>query len=58
MRVQDYIVLAIVLLSAAFAVFVIVRNRKKGKGCCGSCPDCGKECEKREERKEEGERDE
>ena len=34
MGVWDYIIIGLIALAVAGAVAVIIRNRKRGKGCC------------------------
>ena len=36
----DLAILALIVLALALSLFVIFRNRKKGKGC-GDCSRCG-----------------
>ena len=40
MQFIDYILLGAVLLALGAAVYVIIRNNKKGKGCCSDCSRC------------------
>ena len=35
-----WIVGGIVLIAVAAALWKIIRDKKKGKGCCGSCDKC------------------
>lgn len=40
MKPIDWILLGLVAAVVGLAVFVAVRNRKKGKRCCGDCSGC------------------
>ncbi|MGI6280379.1 MAG: FeoB-associated Cys-rich membrane protein [Acutalibacteraceae bacterium] len=46
MNVWDIIIISAIVISIAAAIFAIVKRRKKGKGCCGSCSGCGMSCGK------------
>ena len=37
----DYVIIAAILAALAAAVCFTVRNRKRGKSCCGDCSSCG-----------------
>ena len=47
-------ILLIVLVAAALGlcIAVIIRSRKKGRGCCGNCSGCRKNCSFQENGKE------
>lgn len=40
MKLLDWILLLAVLGTAAGLVIGMIKNRKKGKGCCGDCSKC------------------
>ncbi len=40
MGVWDYIIIGLIALAVAGAVAGIIRNRKRGKGCCADCSKC------------------
>ena len=48
MRPLDWAIFAVLVLIVGAAVFFAIRQRKKGKRCCGDCAGCGDACEKRE----------
>ena len=48
MSAVDWIILAAVALLFGAAVFFAIRQRKKGKRCCGDCAGCAAACEKRQ----------
>lgn len=39
-------IVAVILLAAVFfAAAYMIRNRRKGRGCCsGNCENCGRKC--------------
>ncbi len=41
MNIPDIIVLAVLAIAIGLAIFGVIRNRKKGCGCCGNCTSCG-----------------
>ncbi len=40
MKLWDFVVIAIIVMAMAGAVYVLVNNKKKGGGCCGECSRC------------------
>ncbi len=40
MNLWDILIIALVAIAVVLAVCVIIRNKKKGKGCCGDCCQC------------------
>ena len=40
MSFADIVVIAVLCAAVTAAVFIIVRNKRKGKGCCGDCAGC------------------
>ena len=44
MGLIDYIIIGVVALGVAFSIFVLIKNKKRGKspcGCdCGNCSGC------------------
>ena len=43
----DFVLLALVLGLAGFALYRMHENKRKGKGCCGQCSSCGAACSHR-----------
>ena len=41
---------AVLIICVALAVFSLVKRRKRGSGCAGSCASCGCGCHRREEK--------
>lgn len=54
MGIQDWIIVSLVIACLVWAIVVMIRRRRSGKGCCGGCSGgcqgCRKKCCK--ERKE------
>ena len=50
---RDYLLLAAIALGCFFALRYILRQRKSGRGCCGSCAGCARQCEHRGDGKKE-----
>lgn len=53
MRVEDYVVLALVALILFCAVRRSVRRKRAGTSCCGGCAGCGaaERCEEHAKRR-------
>ena len=54
MNIWDIVIVAILVLVIAGAVFTIIKRKKKG-GCCGSgctgnCAQCGRNCDCKKEK--------
>ncbi|MBR3347709.1 MAG: FeoB-associated Cys-rich membrane protein [Solobacterium sp.] len=47
MNTADVILIVILLAIAGFALFLMIRRKKKGSSCCGTCAGCECMCEKR-----------
>jgi len=41
---MDYVIIGLIAILAFLAVFYIIRSRKKGGGCHGSCSGCSQNC--------------
>lgn len=41
MHLIDYAVLGVILVIAGCAVAYLLRQKKRGKRCCGDCEGCG-----------------
>ncbi|MBO6303365.1 MAG: FeoB-associated Cys-rich membrane protein [Ruminiclostridium sp.] len=41
MNLVDIILIVLIAAAVAGALFVMIRDKKKGKGCCGNCSCCG-----------------
>ena len=52
MKPVDFVLLAVIVLLLALAVRQIVVNRRRGKGCCGSCEGCACPCDKQQKKAE------
>ena len=50
MNIIDYIIIAIVLLSATFSLRLIIKTKKDGKHCGGNCADCTLRCSEGEKK--------
>lgn len=45
----DYIIIGIILLCVIFIGRYLYRQRRAGRGCCGSCTGCRHSCQARKE---------
>ncbi|MBR0507922.1 MAG: FeoB-associated Cys-rich membrane protein [Clostridia bacterium] len=54
MKPVDWAILGAIALAIGLAVFILVRRKKRGSGCCGSCGACASccDCENRSGTKE------
>lgn len=46
MSILDWVLIAAIGLALGWAVWVCIRNRRKGKTCTGDCASCGCNCGK------------
>ncbi len=52
MNIWDAVILLLVAVALGVAVWIIIKNRKSGKSCCGdcsSCRGCSKGCQEKNE---------
>ena len=55
MNVYDWLIIAAVVCAAALAAIKIIRDKKRGRGCCGSsCSGCCACCGARKEGEADG----
>ena len=48
MNLVDIILIVLIAAAVTGALFVMIRDKKKGRGCCGNCSCCGgsRDCHK------------